>query len=199
MLVMQNLIDTIQELKKKFPNVYLNTIELGTIRTVEDAAFGQSTACISRALGICGNLISVDINIDSIEISKEMCHNASNVTWIQSDSIKYLKGLKNEKFHFAFLDTVNNKDFVFEEFCLMVPKMLTDGILMIDDAGIKKDGQGIDTNVAAQKGHKVWKFLKSFDISFLVISNIHGTQIKIVFDLANTAKIVNSLKVEGKI
>lgn len=194
MIVMQNLIDIIEELKKKFPNVYLNAIELGTIRTIERDAFGQSTACISRALGECGNLVSVDISIDSIKISKEICHLANNTTWIQSDSIEYLKGLKDERFHFAFLDTVNNKDFVFEEFCLMVPKMLMDSILIIDDAGIEKDGRRIDINVEAQKGHEIWKFLKSFNANCLVISNIRGTQLKIVLDKDNLGMIKLKIK-----
>ena len=187
MVVMQNLINAIEEIKEKFPDTHLNVIEFGTIRTFEMNPSGQSTACISRALGKHGNFTSVDIDGVHIKISKEVCCNASNTIWIQSDSIAFLKKLKEERFHFAFLDTINDKDFVFKEFCLIIPKMLVDSILMIDDAGIVEGGERIDTNDAAQKGHEVWRFLKSCGANFSVIPwpNLSGTQIKIVLDKKN--------------
>ena len=52
--------------------------------------------------------------------------------------------LKEKKFHFAFLDSVNDKNFMFEEFRLMIPMMLENSVLMIDDAGIAPGGHDID-------------------------------------------------------
>lgn len=202
MVLMQNLIDAVERLKKKFPNVSLQAIEFGTIRVVEQGANCQSTACISHALGECGDLVSVDINEGSIKASKEVCCNSNNIEWIQSDSIAYLKELKDFRgFHFVFLDTVNDREFVFEEFCLVAPMMIKDGILIVDDAGIKEDGNEIDRNVNAQKGHRIWEFLKRFGIEFRVLPypNFPGTQLEIVFDSANTIKIITSLIMENKI
>lgn len=200
MVLMQNLINAIESLKKKFPDVSLQAIEFGTIRVVEQNAHCQSTACISHALGKYGDLISVDISEDSIKASKEVCCDANNIEWVQLDSIIYLKKMKDFcGFHFVFLDTVNDRNFVFEEFCLVAPMMIEDGILIVDDAGIKEDGNRIDRNVNAQKGHKVWEFLKRNNIRFraLPYPNWPGTQLEIIFDSKNLGMIMNSLKIEG--
>lgn len=195
----QNLSDAIEELKIKFSSIYLNTIELGTIRNTNKHQLGQSTACISRALGSQGNLISVDINANSIKASKKVCHEMDNIIWIQSDSVVCLKELKNRKFHFAFLDTVPAS--TFEEFRLIIPMMLEGAILMVDDAGITKDGQHIDINVPYQrKGHEVWRFLQSCGANFLVVpypDEALGSQLKIVLDTGNLALIKSSLKNRG--
>jgi len=80
LLVMQNLIDSIEELKAKFPGIHLNTIELGTIRNTNCRQLGQSTTCISRALGGRGSLVAVDVNANSIKASKEVCRDMNNIT-----------------------------------------------------------------------------------------------------------------------
>lgn len=191
----QNLIDSIEELKTKFSNNYLNTIELGTIRSTRDMQLGQSTICISRALGEKGSLISVDISSKSIKISKQICCAMNNITWVQSDSILYLKEeLKDKKFHFAFLDTLNIASNTFKEFYLLIPAMLENSILTIDDAGITKDCNSIDTTIPAQKGHEVYRFLKSCGAEFSVIpypNSIPGTQLKLVLH-KNNLKLIKS-------
>ena len=196
----KNLSGAIEELKIKFSNTHLNTIELGTIRNTNKYQLGQSTACISRALGEWGNLISVDININSIKASKKVCHSMSNITWVQSDSIVYLKELKNRKFHFAFLDTVPAA--TFKEFCLLIPMMIEGSVLMVDDAGITKDGSRIDTSIPfQQKGHEVWRFLKQCGANFLAIpypNGFPGTQLKIVLDTANLELIKSGLSAKEK-
>ncbi len=192
--VMQNLIDAIDELKNRFPNEHLEMIETGTIRTFHAAC--SSTYSISEALGSQGRLTSVDISPDSIRISKNFCWNAPNIEWIQSDSVTYLAKLKDKKFHFAFLDSVNQKDFIFEEFRLMIPMMLENSILIIDDSGITNDGCSIDNGVPAQKGHEVWCFLKSCGAKFNIfqVPNFPGTQLKIGLGKENLKVIKNKLR-----
>ena len=202
MAVMGNLSDCINQLKEKFLGAQLNAIELGTIPKVSrQTRLEQSTALIFRALGERGHLISVDIDASHIEASKEVCHDANNVTWVQSDSIGYLKNLKDVKFHFAFLDTLNEKDFTFEEFRLIIPMMLEGSILVIDDAGITEDGHKIDPKTPAQKGHEVWKFLQSCEAKFLAIpypnSCFPGTQLKIVLDVDNL-NLIKAALIERK-
>ncbi|MHC4616154.1 MAG: glycosyltransferase [Planctomycetota bacterium] len=191
--VMQNLVDALDELKTKFPNEHLETIETGTIRTFHAA--GASTYCISKALGRRGRLASVDISPDAIRTSKNFCHHASNIEWIQSDSLACLAALKNSKFHFAFLDSVNDKDVVFREFCLLIPMMRENSVLIIDDSGITIDGAGIDTAVQAQKGHEVWRLLTSCGAKFDILRtpNFPATQLRIDLSEANLKLIKDRL------
>ncbi|MHC4745673.1 MAG: class I SAM-dependent methyltransferase [Planctomycetota bacterium] len=171
----------------------METIETGTIRTFHAA--GASTYCISKALGRRGRLTSVDISPDSIRTSRNFCYDAYNIEWIESDSITYLAGLKNRKFHFAFLDSVNDKDVVFREFCLLIPMMRENSILILDDSGITRDGASIDTAVSAQKGHEVWRFLTSCGAKFHILQtpNFPTTQLRIDLSQANLKLIKDRL------
>ncbi len=193
---MQNLVGAICELKDKFPNDVLKTIEFGTIPVVDALSNGQSTYLISHALDDRGTLISVDHNIKSIEASKLVCGESHNVIWVKSDSVEYLRK-SDETFHFVFLDSHPDKDVTFREFCLAAPKMITGGILMIDDAGITKDGLSIDTTVNCTKGHKVWEFLRSINADFSLLKYptfLDGTQMRIVFGKDNASKIISALE-----
>ena len=194
---MQNISDAIYELKEKFSNDILKTIEFGTIPVVDASSSGQSTILISYALDNRGSLISVDHNIKSIEASKEVCQGRDNIIWIESDSVEYIKK-SDEKFHFAFLDSHSDAETPFREFCLIIPKMITGGIIMVDDAGITEDGQNIDTNIPlCQKGHKIWQFLKDCNADFLILrypTFLSGTQMKIILDEINIKKIIKALE-----
>jgi len=190
---MQHVVNVINEIKRSFPRQQINAIETGTIRSFHEKHF--STYHISCALGNRGSLISVDISADSIRISRQVCHGSRNVEFVHSDSIKYLKVLKDIRFHFALLDSVNDKNYILEEFRLIVPMMVEGGILIVDDAGITRDGSRIDTSVAAQKGHLIWEFLRSCGVRPAVLETTfgHGTQLKIAMTRENLAKIERGL------
>ncbi|MGD2094934.1 MAG: glycosyltransferase, partial [Phycisphaerales bacterium] len=192
-LVMQHVIFAINEVKKQFRNEQITALETGTIRSFNENHL--STYYISGTLGNRGRLISVDISTISIKRSKNICYDTTNVEWVHSDSIQHLRKLKDLKFHFVFLDSVNDKDLIFKEFRLVVPMMIEGGILMVDDAGITKDGQAIDESVAAQKGHRVWQFLRACGVHPLLLDTPggHGTQLKVVMSRENLAKINNGL------
>ena len=180
----------------RFPD-NIQAIETGTIRSYYEKH--ESTRHISETLGDRGQLISVDISPESIEISKNICKHSDNVTWIQSDSILYLSHLRDKKFHFAFLDSVNDKEVIFEEFKLVIPMMLENGIIMVDDAGITADGDNIDSSSEAQKSHKVWEFLRFYGIDFSILTTAgHGTQLKIVLYQGNLEKIKEHVDKYGK-
>jgi hypothetical protein len=70
--------------------------------------------------------------------------------------------------------------------------MYTDGIIVIDDAGITPDGAQIDTQVNAQKGHRVWQFLKDCQAEFSLPGK--GTQLVIPLYEGNLRKIKNAFK-----
>jgi len=168
-----NLIKAINELKKRFPNESLQCLETGTLRNL--AHKHNSTLHISNTLSSNDNFTSIDINPEYIKVSKFACSNNKNTKWIISDSLVYLRK-DIGKFHFVFLDTMNCKSFIFEEFKLVVPKMIENGILIIDDAGVDLNGN-IDKSTTRVKGHKVTEFLLGLGLTgFIVLSPI-GTQI----------------------
>jgi len=186
---MRHVADAVAEIKRSFPRQRINAIETGTIRSFHEKHF--TTYHISCALGNRGSLTSVDVSADSIRISRQVCHNSGNIKFVHSDSIKYLKALRDITFHFALLGSVNDKNYIFEEFRLIVPLMAEGGILIVDDAGITRDGCRIDTSVAAQKGHVIWEFLRTCGVRPAVLETTfgHGTQLKIAMTRENLAKI----------
>jgi predicted O-methyltransferase YrrM len=191
--VMRHVIEAIHEISGRSEYESILAIETGTIRSYDENHL--STYHISRELGDRGSLISVDLSGDSIRKSRNICHGATNVEFVESDSIQYLRNLRDKKFHFAFLDSVNDKDIIFEEFRLLAPMMAESGILMVDDAGITPDGRTFDISVPAQKGHRVWQFLADCGIDPAILSTPdgHGTQLKVVFTKDNLARITERL------
>ncbi|MFC1809214.1 O-methyltransferase [Candidatus Omnitrophota bacterium] len=176
---MKHVVQAIQEVCTDRQNSIL-AIETGTIRSFNEKH--ESTRHIAETLGERGELISIDINEESIAISKKICINLSNITWIVSDSLTYFKHLTNEIFDFVLLDSMNDQDFIFNEFCLVLPHMRVGGIIMIDDAGITVDGKQYD-DTPAQKGRKVWAFLNKHNIPYAVLPIPHRkeTQLKVWF------------------
>ncbi|MHC4498731.1 MAG: glycosyltransferase, partial [Planctomycetota bacterium] len=191
--IMHHVVAAVEEIKNRFNSEPILAIETGTIRSYDENHV--STYHIAKALANSGRLISVDISTDSIRRSGNICYEATNIELVQSDSVQYLSELQDHKFHFAFLDSVNDKDVIFEEFSLIVPMMEEHAILMVDDAGITGDGCSIDTTVAAQKGHRIWQFLTACGVhpSILDTPGGHGTQLKVVLTGDNLARIKQGL------
>ena len=190
MLVMQRVIEAVQTVRTRFESD-IKAFETGTIRT--DFEKHESTLHIARGLRNVGHLISVDNNACSIHLAKGICQKESNITWIESDSIKYLKSLKDEMFHFVLLDSVNKAGHIFEEFKLVSSHIVDGGLLIIDDAGLKVDGSGIDRGVPAEKAHAVWKFVKKVGAKFSILQGAHGTQLMVRFGQKSKDKILKAL------
>lgn len=185
-----NLIKAIKELKKRFPKEPLKCLETGTLRNIIDKH--NSTLHISNTLGSQDEFTSVDINPDYIKVSKEACNHSKNTKWILSDSLTYLRKTTS-KYHFVFLDTVNCKNFIFEEFKLIAPKMIENGILIVDDAGVTMEGI-VDKKTTRVKGHKITAFLLSLGlIGFTKLSPI-GVQLWIDMNKHNLKTILKGLK-----
>lgn len=189
---MRQVVAVIADLQERFDEP-LSCIETGTIRSYHEKH--DSTLHIARQLGEKGHLVSVDLDPHSIAVSRDICFEQTNVTWVEAASTDYLSGLTDERFHFALLDSANDKDLIFEEFTLILPHMHTGGIILVDDAGIAADGSGKDPAVQAQKGHKVWDFLIQHDIPHQVLPTIqkHGTQLRIDLDAAVLQRLKTAL------
>lgn len=187
MFIMQRVVEAIKELNKRCLNI--RAIETGTIRSYHEKH--ESTKYIAKTLGNNGSLISVDINPKSIEISRKICAGLNNITWVESDSISYLKKV-DVKFDFVLLDSKNDDITIWNEFCAVFPKINVDGILIVDDAGIRLDGKGIDKS-AARKGHLVWSKLKD-KVMIKVLDTPHGSQLRVDFSSDNIKKIRSEIK-----
>jgi len=170
---MVNLRKVVDILKIRFGEE-LRCIETGTIRSYTEKH--ESTRHISEALGLRGSLISIDVNSESIKVSKDICKNCcDNIVWVHSNSLEYLKEQDNT-FHFVFLDSVNDKNYIFEEFKLVVPRLVPGGILIVDDAGVLLDGS-VDSSKVPEKGHRIAEFLSSLECADFVVESPHGTQL----------------------
>jgi predicted O-methyltransferase YrrM len=175
---MQEVVKALTELKERFDE-RINCVETGTIRSYYE--IHESTRHIAETLGERGHLISVDLNPRSISISKDICRSYNNIEYVLSSSIDYLRRLTNQRFHFALLDSANDKNLIYSELGLILPHMEEDAIIIIDDAGITIDGSGKEPRVSAEKGHRVWELLTYHDIPFRVVPTTerHGTQLRI--------------------
>jgi len=105
-------------------------IETGTIRNHHETS--RSTIKMAEYLKGIGNLISVDLNQSHINISKEVCKGYDNIEWVQSDSLIFLKAFKGEV-DLCYLDSVNDKDHIYNEFVLSLPILKDGGVIIIDD------------------------------------------------------------------
>ena len=192
-LIMHHVVEALRQAIHDFhPEPKILVLETGTIRSHHE--LHNSTLHISNTLGNRGKLTSVDINPESVQISRQLCQHATNVEWILSDSISYLKSLDYRKYHFVLLDSANDPDVIFNEFALVAPRIVEMGVLMIDDAGVRTDKNGFDES-AARKGHKCWQFLSACGAEYDILETPcdHGTQIKVVFTLENRYRILKAL------
>jgi len=176
-MIMQNIVDAIEQLKKKTDKNLL-ALETGTIRSYHEKHY--STLHIAEALGgkegepLSGGLISIDINPESIRISKDICKDLTNIIWVEGDSLAKIEDAleqaasgSSSPLSFVLLDSVNDGDHIFKEFLLVVPYMKPEGILIIDDSGVDLSGEKLDPqNPHQKKGVDVWKFLTDNNIPF---------------------------------
>lgn len=175
---------TVQSLLDKFD--FVKCLETGTIRSYSEKH--ESTRHISEVLGDRGHLKSIDNNENSLNISKDICKNATNVEWILSDSLEYLDK-DTDLYHFVFLDSVNDAEHILKEFKLIIGRIHDGGILMIDDSGVN-----MSQNNPAQKGIAVAKLLRSLDIQFDLLQASHCTQILLHINNSTQNKIKETLE-----
>ena len=191
---MKRVIEEVQQLKSKFNN--LKCLETGTIRWYTEKH--ESTRHISEVINLDGHLKSLDIEPEHIKVSKDICKDSDNVTWIECDSLDYLAKDKDE-YHFVLLDSVNNPDHIMKEFRLIAKRVHEGGSIMIDDAGIDMQGnytpnpnEQYNHELYAMKGRVVWGWCKEHDVESEVVMGGHSTQILIPVT-ENNAKLFMEL------
>lgn len=165
--------DVLRSILKSIPNA--NVVETGTIRSYHEKH--ESTRIIGESTQ--GKVISIDNSPNSIRISKDICKNLNNITWILGDSISVLKTLPHNAYDLILLDSMNDKTHIFNEFLISLKLIKTNGIIMIDDFGVSKNGLVPDrTQPAAQKGVGVYQelFKKSLLKNLTLHQSIKGIQ-----------------------
>jgi len=184
---MQQVRNQVESLLKQFD--FLNCLETGTIRTFTEKH--ESTRHISEVIGERGTLKSLDNTPAHIKISKEICKNAQNVEWILTDSVEYLKKDTN-KYHFVLLDSVNDAEFIFEEFTNIVDRIHTGGVLMVDDSGVGVNKERLFSNYGGhvpRKGLLVNEFLLKQGAQYDIVNGGHATQLLLKLTPENYKKI----------
>ena len=174
-------IESVEELKSQFPGEQLRCLEIGTIRSYDENH--ESTRRIGEALGSRGSLFSVDISDLSLAVSRDICRGLTNITWIKQDSIEFLDEHRTsgEKFHFIFLDGVNDSYYTYQEFSRALNLLEKNGIIIVDDAGVAINGHIPDnTHPNARKGVDIYSHLPNLELDFLVLQTVQGTQLKII-------------------
>ena len=174
---MKRVKEEVHGLKSKFK--YLNCLETGTIRTYTERH--ESTRHISEVIGLDGHLKSLDIEPKHIAVSKDICKNCDNITWIECDSLDYLEK-DTDKYHFVLLDSVNEPDHIMNEFKLIAKRVHVGGSIMVDDAGTDMQGDytpNPDERFQAKKGWDVWDWCKANNVEAEVVMGGHSTQILI--------------------
>lgn len=150
--------DIIRPLINMLRSDYITALETGTIRTYTEKH--ESTRWLGESIKN-GHIISIDIEPKHIEVSKQICKHLNNIEWIEGDSLKVMEKQEESKFDFILLDSVNNKDHIFEEFKLALKLIKLGGIIMIDDFGVGVDNAIPDrSQYDAVKGVKVFNILK---------------------------------------
>jgi predicted O-methyltransferase YrrM len=189
---MVHVILSVRELLERFPS-HLEAIETGTIRTYSEQH--ESTRLIAETIGDRGTLTSVDSSHEAILVSREICRHLHNIEWVESESTVYLSHVEGRRYHFAFLDSANDEDVIFEEFRLVTPLIVEGGIVMVDDAGITSPLKAMDRRGSSVKGHRVWRLLESCGAEYEVLRTPrgHGTQLRIRLDSRNHARIISAL------
>ena len=154
--------DIIPKLINMVKDDYINAIETGTIRSYTEKH--ESTRWLGESIPN-GKILSIDIESKSIQVSKDICKHLNNIEWVQGDSLEILNNLEKSKYNFILLDSVNNKDHIFNEFKLALKLIKKGGIIMIDDFGVGMDGNIPDKSQKnAQKGVKVFNVLKQHNL-----------------------------------
>jgi len=139
-------------------NKFINALETGTIRSYNE--HHESTRWLGEIIKE-GNILSIDNNPNSIKVSKNICKHLNNIKWVLGDSLDVLAKQEKESFHFILLDSVNDRNHIFEEFKLALTLIKNDGIIMIDDFGVGSKHEIPDpTFPGAEKGVNVFKMLK---------------------------------------
>lgn len=103
-------------------------LETGTIRSYDEKH--ESTRIIGEC---CKSLLSIDNEIKSIKISKDICSNLSTVTWVHGDSLECMSELRGREYDFILLDSVNDPEHIYEEYLLALKLIKIGGVIMIDD------------------------------------------------------------------
>jgi predicted O-methyltransferase YrrM len=125
------LADTLTEIESKFREK-LTIVETGTIRYPDNDGDGNSTRQIAQWMeGRPHNFFSVDLHTKVCDEYLTGLGLIENVQLVKAHSLKFLPVL--QKIHFAYLDSGNEPEDCFEEFRVVMKRIVKGGIIICDD------------------------------------------------------------------
>lgn len=111
-------------------------LETGSIRMLDEGT--ESTLTIARLLRDQGKFYSFELRPEHIAISRECCGEFNRfVHYVEGDSVKNLGDAVSDgrlqRVDFAFLDSANDGDHIFNEFKAIENQLVPHAILVVDD------------------------------------------------------------------
>lgn len=126
--------DTLAQVLNTFDEPLL--LETGCIRNAKEGT--DSTLIIASTVRDRGTFYTFELRPEHIELCKERCgeHNRY-INYVQGDSItslqKYVAEGRLEKVNFAFLDSRNDGEHIWQEFQAIESKFVPGSVLVVDD------------------------------------------------------------------
>jgi len=111
-------------------------LETGCIRQLNEGT--ESTLTIARNLQDKATFYSFELRPEHIAVSRDCCGEYDRfVNYIEGDSVANLQSAAADgrlaAVHFAFLDSANDGDHIFNEFKAIEDAFISGGILIVDD------------------------------------------------------------------
>lgn len=111
-------------------------LETGCIRKLDEGT--ESTLTIATLMQDRGRFYSFELRPEHIKISRECCAEMDRfVNYVEGDSVANLKAAvadgRLSEIHFAFLDSANDGDHIFNEFKAIEANLAPGALLVVDD------------------------------------------------------------------
>jgi len=138
------IINYLSEVLKQFPAPVV--FETGCIRDLNEGT--ESTLTIASVLQGRGSFYSFEYEPEHIRICRELCKDYNDaIHYVEGDSVTRLKEMVGSgtltTIHFAFFDSVNDPEHVFNEFKIVEALFPTGAVLMVDDVLWERKGEKI--------------------------------------------------------
>ena len=179
--------DIIKTLINDLDSDNINILETGLI--IDYLAHSSTNIFLNSSKNI--NIISIDIEEHHIKISKHINKHLNNIEWIDNNNIlEILEKQKKTYFDFILLDSINNKEHIFNEFKLALQLIKLNGIIMINNFGVDINYNIPDSsNIHNNKGIIVFNILKENNLlDYLTLYQTENGTIGIFKNIQNELK-----------
>lgn len=179
--------DIIKTLVNDIDSDNINILETGLI--IDYLPHSSTNIFLNSTKNI--NIISIDIEEEHIKISNYINKHLNNIEWHDNNNIlEILEKQKKTYFDFILLDSINNKEHIFNEFKLALQLIKLNGIIMINNFGVDINYNIPDSsNIHNNKGIKIFNILKENNLlDYLTLYESENVTIGILKNIQNELK-----------